>query len=793
MRTSATWRAAARLTRRRSGLWWAVPVVLVTAALTFSFSVLTQMQLSDADFRVSQFGGADVAVSFNEAVPTTEAEFGATAALAQLAELAGSPPPCGTLTTFLQAAPDSHTHYGYREFIGECDATDWGDRLVEGHWPSRPGDVVVSRETGLTPGSVLSGTTPGQLTVTGVFVNDHATRAQRLTAAPGTWRSWDWPDTKVGFPRLSAVLAAYLTGVDVDELRDVLAAQGGEVLVTTATERGKTQLEQSPFLYLWIATPLALLATSIALGLRTRFTSTRRALLVQQGIGPLRAARIVHLASLLVIVLAGLTGLLLGWASGSASGALVTWFVGHKPSPAPPPWDPLVRIVLAEVALVCAVLIGSQYRAKRAERPSMAAAARPKHPLVRWIGALACITLAVSIVATIDAIQSFFAVVLLLVLALGLLMPEAIDMLLGIVRSRRPVVRLARARLREHSGTASLIAAAAAFTVGPVVAMMALLGSSVANDNANARMPPREGQATYTPFGDAEATGPLVTEVMDEVVGTKLTVVKLSAVRDDAGRSLTATSDGLGIVTLVDSVDDLDTVLGTPVSAHARTVLESGGVLWNTKHSGREAWIADRTSPQRIELPDAVAEDYEERWARSGAGFILTSTAQAHDLPVVPQMWVFGGLTPADTAEVGDALVARGVDGTLVRTYRAGDPFHVSPYQLGLIALLGLIGVVVIATAIRGSVASLIGQSRELIAIGMPRGWLGRVFLVECALPIGWGMAAGTLVSLVATAVGIVRVRVPVDVPIVPIAAYLVGLLVILTVMSAVALRRIRG
>lgn len=793
MRTSPTWRAAARLTRRRSGLWWAAPIVLVTAALTFSFSVLTQMQLSDEDFRVSQFGGTDVMVSFNETVPTTEAEFGATEALTQLAEVAGSPHLCGTLTTELQASPESHTYYGYREFIGDCDATDWGDRLVEGAWPSRPGDVVVSRETGLMPGTVLTGMAPDPLTVTGVFVNDHATRAQRLTAAPGTWRSWDWPATKVGFPRLSAVLAAYLTGVDVDELRDVLAAQGGEVLVTTATERGKTQLEQSPFLYLWIATPLALLATSIAIGLRARFSSSRRTLLVQQGIGPLRAARIVHLASLLVVGLAGLIGLLLGWASGSASSALVTWFVGHKPSPTPPPWDPLVRIVLVEVALVCAVLLGSQYRAKRTERPNAPATARARHPLARRIGALACIALAVSIVATIAAIQSFFAVVLLLVLALGLLMPEAIGALLGVVRGRRPVVRLARARLRERSGTASLIGAAAAFTVGPVVAMMALLGSSVANDNANARMPPREGQATYTPFGDAEATGPLVREVMDEVVGTGLTVVKLSGVRNDAGWPLTATSQGLGSVTLVDSVDDLDTILGTPVSVHARTVLEGGGVLWNTKHAGRDTWFADRTSPQRIELTDAVSEDYEERWARSGAGFILTSTAHAHDLDVVTQMWVFGGLTPADTAEVGDALIARGVDGSLVRTYRPGDPFHVSPYQLGLIALLGLLGVVVIVTAIRGNVASLIAQSRELIAIGMPRGWLGRVFLVECALPIGWGMVAGTLVSLVATAVGIVRVRVPVDIPVTPIALYLVGLMAMLTIVSAVALRRIRG
>ncbi|MGK2853947.1 MAG: hypothetical protein ACSLE3_07565 [Microbacteriaceae bacterium] len=742
----------------------------------------------------------DTAVYFNDYVPTAEAEFPMSEAIDELSEASGSSA-CGEINSIMQTDTRDGQTYSYREFQEPCIPDQWGYSLSDGRWPDAPGEVVVSPATGLTDGAILQGLAPGDLTVVGQVVNPHATRALTLLAASGTWRSWDWPAASSAFPRLSATVIGYTTSDDYQALANSYHARAdsdpsaSSLEVANFAVRGAPVVEKMPYLYGWVAVPVAILAAALGLALRARYSGERRRLLIEQGLAPRSAARVVHGAEVIALVPASIGGVLTGWLVGYAAGPVAAWIAGHEPSPMPLPWDPLVRVVGGTIIVWLSVLIASQigqHGDRSADGVRASGEGARSFATVRHLLAVAGAGMGVFLALSIRDVSIIFAILLLWVVALGLVSPELVTWIVKRFPTRNPASRLAWRRVAERPTAAAVAVMAAALTVGPVIAMATLLASDIAAQNENARTPPREGQALYYLAGD-EGTDSRITTMVTEIAGDDASVVAVSTPQTANGDGIVASSGGLGAVDVISSVDDLEVLLGGPVSDGARRVLKDGGILWNPEYGEPQVWTIGAASTTAIPLTGAVSEAFEERWARSTAGFMLEATAESRDLTVVDSLLVFGGLTSEEARQVGDELVRQGFDGSLVRTFRPDDPYSVTPFQLGLIGVLGVVGVAMITSSTRGSVDSLRKQNAGLIALGIPRSWLGRVFLRETGVTLLLGVVAGVAISIVTTLLGLLQLGIGIAVPVVPTVIYLIALSLTLLTIGAMGFARIRS
>lgn len=799
MSARTTARLVARLVRPRSGWWWVLPILVLTVVLTLVYVVLVRTEWSAADAREYRFGGANTAVYFNDLVPTTQASFDLAGPVDELSALAGSRA-CAEIAAITQTAARDADTYAYREFHEPCSPDAWGYELESGRWAVSPGEVVATSSTGLNVGDVREGLTPGPLTVVGTASTPHAINARTLLAAPDTWRSWDWPAASTLFPHLSATVVGYATTTDPARIaaafaeRAAIEPAAASVVVDDLTVTGRTVLERMPYLYLWVAAPISALAAGIALALRARFSTERRWLLVAQGAAPRRAVVVVRLAELVTVIPALVVGVLIGWALGAAIGPVVPHIVGHQPSATPFVGDPLLRIGIGTGAVWVLLVISSLCRRERAHPTTDAHPVRALHRSRAWrfvlAGFLACVGVAVGVSA--PDVSFLFAAVLMMVAAFGL---AAADVLVAIaVRGpwRRADARLAWRRIAGRPAGSALAVTAAALTVGPVIAMMVLLSSDISAQNARERLPPREDQALLSVFDDDTTTERLAALVAEQG-GSDVVQVTVSAPTTADGQGVVATPNGRGAIDAVADVDALDEVLGTPVPDEARRVLEAGGILWNGRHAGLNAWTVGGGTQHRIAFAGEASHAFEERWANSTAGFILDATATDLGLVLTPRALAFSGVDKDEARSIGDALVQGGYDGSLVRTYRAEDPYSVTPFQLALLGAIGIVGVALFAIAVRGVADALRAQAASLLALGVPRTWLVRVFAREAGTLLALGIIAGGMLSLCITTIGIVELGIGVSVPVLPIAAYLLGILALFAALGALGFARVRN
>lgn len=799
MSARTTARLVARLARPRSGWWWALPVLVLTAVLTLVFVVLVRTEWSAADAREYRFGGANTALYFNDLVPTTQASFDLAGPIDELSALAGSRA-CAEIAAITQTAARDADTYAYREFQESCSPAAWGYALKSGRWAVSPGEIVATSSTGLNMGDLLEGLTPAPLTVVGIASTPHAINARALLAAPGTWRSWDWPAVSTSFPHLSATVVGYVTTADPAGIAAAFAERAAtdpaaaSVVVDDLTAAGRPLLERMPYLYLWVAAPISALAAGIALALRARFSTERRRLLVAQGATPRRAIVVVRLAELVALVPALVVGLLIGWALGAAIGPVVPQIVGHRPSATPFVGDPLLRIGIGAGTVWALLVISSLCRREPTHPRTDTHPARPLRRSRTWRFGLAGLLTCAGVAMTLSApdVSFIFAAVLMTVAAFGLV---AADVLVAAaVRGprRHADARLAWRRIADRPAGSALAVTAAALTVGPVIAMMVLLSSDIAAQNARERLPPRQDQALLSVFDD-EATTERLATLIAEQGGSDVVQVTVSAPTTPDGQGVVATPNGRGAIDAVADVDALDELLGAPVPDEARRVLEAGGILWNGRHAGLNAWTVGGGTQHRIAFAAEATSAFEERWANSTAGFILDTTATNLGLVITPRALAFSGIDEDEAQSIGDALVQGGYDGSLVRTYRAEDPYSVTPFQLALLGAVGIVGVALFAIAARGIADALRTQAASLLALGVPRTWLVRVFAREAGTLLALGIIAGGMFSLCITAIGIVQLGIGVSAPVLPITAYLLGILALFTALGALGFARVRN
>jgi len=787
--------AVAKLSRLRSGVWWTFPIATVAVLLTLSSSILTRSDLTPEANRILNFGGQDTAVYFNEYVPTTDEGFDLSDSIAELRRASGNTV-CAEINAFVQADSRSGQTFTYREFDDSCGPEAWGYVLSTGRWPAGPGEIVVTEATGLRLGQVVRGATPDELHVVGVVSNLIALRSQVLIAASGTWRSWDWPDAASSFPRLSATVIAYTTAESPDDVASFYGARAQDdpraalIEVATLGSSGQPNLDRFPFLYLWIAVPLAMLSALLGLGLRGRYLTSRNALLRAQGVTPRISATIVQLSTFVPMVVAAALGVVTGWLIGFGITPIVAWIGGRIAGPVQAPLDPVLRMVSGVVLAWIASFAAAIVRSSVSHRSAMADGAVSRST-TRQVFAIFVSGIAVFLLVAVQDVLVVIASTMLFIVVLSLVAPELVLWLSRIFDRGSPANRLAWRRVSRRPVVAALGVTAAAFAFGPVVAFGVILASDIAYQNDAARLPPSEGQALYYLSNDSEIDE-LVTQLVSSQAGSDSSIVYLPTLQTPDGGGVVATAEGFGVVEAVASVADLELLIRAPLSADAADALESGGVVWSPEYEGTTIWTYGGETLQPLSVDGAVTESFDERWARSSAGFILQSTADDLGLDSVDGVLVFGGINDAEADAIGDALINQGIDPSIVRTYRAEDPYAITPFQWGLIGSAGLVGIGILAATMRGSANALRVQSPAMLALGAPREWLGRVYLREGAATLLVGVVLGGVGSSLIAAIGLAQLGLEATVPFLFIGLYLLTLIVGLALVGLLEFARVR-
>lgn len=795
MKLRAYVRAVAKLSRLRSGVWWTLPIVTVTVLLTLSSSILTRSDLTTEANRILNFGGQDTAVYFNEYIPTTEEDFDLSGSTAELRGASGNTV-CTEINAFVQADSRSGQTFSYREFDDSCSPRAWGYELSTGRWPEGPGEIVVTEATGLRLGQVVQGATPDELRVVGIVSNLIALRSQVLIAATGTWRSWDWPSAASSFPRLSATVIAYTTEGSADVVANFYGARAQDdpraalIEVATLGSSGQSNLDRFPFLYLWIAVPLTMLSALLALALRGKYLTSRNALLRSQGITPRLSATIVQLSAFVPMVVAAALGVVAGWLIGFGITPIVEWIASRVAGPVQAPLDPILRtlsgVLLAWVASFVAAILRSSATGRRAVADGAVSRSTTRQVVAIFVAGISVFLL----VAVRDVI-SVIASTMLFVVVINLTAPEIVLWLSRIFDRGSPGNRLAWRRVSLRPAVAAMGLTAAAFAFGPVVGFSVILSSNIAYQNDTARLPPSEGQALYYLSNDSEIDE-LVTRLVVSQAGSDSSIVYLPMLQTPDGGGVVATAEGFGALEAVATVADLENLLGAPLSDESVDVLESGGVVWGPEYEGTTIWTYGGETLQPLSVDGAVTESFDERWARSSAGFILQSTADDLGLDFVGGVLVFGGIDDAEANAIGDALISQGIDPSIVRTYRAEDPYAITPFQWGLIGSAGLVGIGVLAATMRGSANALRLQSPALLALGAPREWLGRVYLREGVATLLVGVVLGGVGSSLIAAIGLAQLGLEMTVPFLFIGLYLLTLMVGLALVGLLEFARVR-
>lgn len=781
-----------RMMRLRRLYWWLSPVIVPSMTLALVFGFISQLEFQEQDRAELQFGNKTSAIYLNEWIrPSTQKaseELVKVGILpAQVNEM------CIKIGGLIGVPGDSNAKAGFSEISKNCEYTDFGYTLTSGSWPDSANEAVAS-EGLFEKGESIVGVAPERLAIVGTVSNKNDHYGRVLLFSEGTWLSWNMEANSALFPSLEATYTVFAEVGDPELLRGEITrlaskAEGAETIeFRDIRDPRSTLLSRFPFLYEWIIWPLSLASIALALALRTRALRTTTQRLVDYGLNR-RATQVAILLASGIWVAASLPfGLFLGWGSAAVLEPIAVIVSGHSGGENPPPLELAIKLYSAlGIVLLCmiAVTISSAGRFASAERELSPKSRLNGSRLKSWTAlCLGSIITVWSFRAS--NVNELFVLVFLSVTIACWFMPELTRLLSRKLSGDNLGSRYAFRRMASSGSKSWVAAAAATIAFGPFVASAILLSSSVADSNANELLPPRQGQALFYPSGDP-AIDQSIKDLVIKCAGSDATFVPVFSPVDELGFGLVATSEGLGAVQSIESTDGLETLLGNKLSKQAKSVLDGGGVIWTKEGHTSEVWKSSRNPKDMFDLDTSMFEAIEPRWANDTSGFVLASTVENLGLKNVLTVWTINGLREPDVTLISSALSVGGFDANYIRFPREENPVSITPFQMGIGSVLGVVGAALLAVALRSSSKQLQVSSRSLILQGMPRGWFRKVFVLEVGATALMGGIVGFVLAFLLLAAGVQSLGIALVVPFEAIIIYSTASFVLFFIMMCIS------
>lgn len=667
--------------------------------------------------------------------------------------------------------------------------------LLEGRWPRRPGEIVVtdSEDVNAAPGAQLSalGEEAG-LRVVGTAADRYA-RTSTLLAAPGTW------DTlRLGlaerFPLLQAQPVLFWAGNSdssvVAAFAAVAMARGGadaslgavEASLSTrdglAATSSESWISRTPTGYTVPSVFLPIGAVLLAFGLSNR--RFRRSLHVLESLGIRRSLGVasLSLAAGAWCLLAACLGAIAGTGVGLAARSLIAHLRGVPAGPVAELAGPVLRLVAAVGVgtTLAGLLLLAGARATHASRPAPTVVPE-RHG--RWEGARHLLVVAVfcaTVVLAIELNSPADAMIVSGVLTAGLLLlvPESLALLLRFVPERGPRTRLSRRQLMADRQRAGAAVALLALMIGGSLGYLTLLETMVRTVDEQRYPDVLPGQMIIADRGSLVLPPPQqvveVVEKSDLTRGRPRLELRYLHELDRAGNpGQTASLEGtIQSILALDSVEQVEHLLGHPLTSSQAQVLHRGGVLiWadtpsatgGTTGGGRLAVTSDdtRIGPP-LEVPAATVDSDDVGWRVGTSGVLLTSTAQHLRLPIATGATMYTGVSASEGHALQDTVVRAGLDARTIQLYR--DPPPAVPPAALLATAAGLLIVVIVTSlvATHGQGRTLRGYLGRLISIGLPIGWARHVLLYQQALIVALATLIGLLIAIPPVIIATLRI-----------------------------------
>lgn len=467
----------------RTRAFWVrlLPLFVGTVAATAILGLLAASQLTPAQQIESRIGGADGAATAGRALPAGSAPVGLTVQ-------AGATTLTTELTSFLELSDPRISGVLYVE-------TEWASRsvagraiLISGHWPTKPGEAVVTPAMNLRPGdSVKSVVGSNTLAVVGIANLVYSSDREAVLAAPGTWAAW--PVTRAAAERADLTANRQLLfdapdpGRTCEKLITDKTLAGDGLSCETRQSMMQVASTGSPIRFLLEqglpALAVQLLAAVLCAGLLTRLLRRTMRPLLDVGLSS-RALRATSLGLTGAgTVAAAIGGVLVGMGGVLLLRPLLASRAGHPLSPVTAPDSALLGSLAA--VIVAVVLV----------RPQQVTRQHMQHVLsdrvVRVSVGIGCSLVALAVVAAIQLPQALSTVAVVAVgasVGFGLLAPQ---MLLAVsAMSFPPGRRLAAVRaLGSNSRTYAVHVALTATLVGLLCSSLAMVSGLIANLNRN--------------------------------------------------------------------------------------------------------------------------------------------------------------------------------------------------------------------------------------------------------------------------------------------------------------------
>lgn len=775
-RRALTVALARRFMRGRRLLYSSLVVGVATAFLAASYMTLRALSPTAAQRVEQQLGRYSSSVDLGGLLPGVEPgrqpPLGRLRAAAERVGLSGIAVELHSPDVVQLAAP-SAPRVAYAERDWRAEPLPRRYALIQGRWPSRPGEVTVTNPRELGVGALgelklFSGR--DSFDVVG-FAEDRYGVFPQLLGAPGTWATLD-PRLVRDFPTALATVRIYSSTTDEQQVaRFALAAAGGrsddsrqtigevaqgvETPATLARTAEAVWFERLPSAYRVPAVLLPLLAVLLMVALNDRWLRRRLLALTDAGVPRPQAAHALMAAVLASAVVAVMVGSAAGCLLALAARPLLS---AAHPLPLSPPVLP-VAPTLNSIAVVLVGWLGAAAAVRFGSFERRERSARLRRRSRRWrdarqLAALAAACAAILRGAELRTASETMTVAALVAVAILLVTPELVGWSVARLRERGSVAVLAKRQLAADRRRATLVVAVMAASLGLPLGFLTLLDTTLATEQSE-RLP-EVGRHQIHLSGSGGVLQPPsrdVRRVVARELGSGPTPVTIGYLGSrDGSRRVTAPGLDDTFVLAVDDLAAAETLLERPLSSTERTALAGGGLLaWDAPQATQRLALTtgrDDRLIKEVDVPSRPLPRPRLDWPAGTQGLMLSATARALGLPFSPGATFYSGLTDDQVAQARRAVAAAGLDPEQVTVYE--EPPAVVPRAAQAAAAIALAVLVIgIGLAVaRAQVAALQRYLGTLLAVGIAPGWPRRVLLAQQAAALGLSTALALVIAV---------------------------------------------
>ncbi len=637
--------------------------------------------------------------------------------------------------------------------------------LATGDWPSRPGEVVLSKRlaAGWAEGETIT-FFGGQmrLLIVGTYEDRFQQDSLSLIAASGTWSSLQALDGEVAAAldeaasrkiRWMGADSATSVAQNLEQLlaadpewRSLLDQVGGVLGFETRSDIESVvgSRDLSLQLGLILGPGIAALLGGLIAG---TFLKKSRDLMWTIGIDP-RGTFVSGVLALVVACTVGAgVGAAIGLGLGYLLGPLIDVISPQDLGPIVSQADLLLSIPVAGLLGTIGVIASNSRRFNEHSRQPAVAVLRRDLLLLHVTAAVFAVAFAVFISGGTSDVAIIVLSSVIVATAIAVLAARYVPLWLSPIRADSLAVRLSLRQFSSQPRASSIIVSATAILQVIAITLTLLLSSTfqAVNNSTESSVAPNQLVIQLVP-GESERTSSTREKLEKGLgLGEPVTTVDVAAGSDR----------GSGPTRTISAIRDLEALIARSLTEVEATTLASGGILLTEPITGPVVTFPGEETYSDVQFSVLYINNIHPSF-RNLDGFMLERFAVDAGLPLSEIQTLIYTRVPDETIDGAKQFaIENGINPDFVQVFREPDVLS-APLRIAFVALfLGILASVVMMISARAQVLSLRPTLIGLHSLGIRHGFLRRVIVYRLMLTFGVATVLSSIGSLVGVTVAL--------------------------------------